>query len=137
MNILQGNAAISVWLLRIIGLLGAVVGIACHFGTWHTIQTGTKEIVSTGFDGLGMIAIGILIVYLLLLLLNSVYAVLCAVLFIPYMLEQVIGVNLLRYMPLETTKLFPALYLYLPFSTILMLVGSFAPVLFHFLPTKK
>ena len=132
MKLLQGNAQTSLLLLRILGLLGAAIGIAAHFGNWHTIQTTPKDIVHTGLEDMGMIGIGILAIYALLLSLNSIYAILLAVVFFPYMLEQVVGLNLLRYMPLATTKLHTPLYLFLPMAAVLLLIGSFAPILRHF-----
>lgn len=129
MNLLQGNVQIGIFLLRIVGFLGAILGIISHFSAWTTIKTGaSSSITNTGLEGLGIIGVGILGVYLLLLLLNSVYALLPAIIFFPYMLEQFIGVNLLRYMPLESTKLLSGLYLLLPTAAILLLIGSLAPL---------
>jgi hypothetical protein len=135
-KILQGNASISLFLLRALGFLGAMTGIVAHFLTWYTIQNKPQNVIGTGLEGIGMIGIGILVIYTLLILVNSAYSILPAVLFIPYMLEQVFGLHLLRYMPLDSTKLGVALYAFLPFSAILILIGSFAPILSQILSQK-
>ncbi len=138
MNLLQGNAHIGIFLLRAIGFLGAILGVFSHFLTWTTIKiSDTSTITNTGLQGIGIIGLGILGVYLLLLLLNSVYIILPAIIFFPYMLEQFIGLGLLRYMPLESTKLGSGLYLFLPFAAILLLLGSLAPLFSHILQHKK
>ena len=131
-NILQGNAQTSVGLLRILGVLGALIGIASHFFTWYTIQNTPKNITGTGAEGLGFIGMAILVGYMGLLLLDSSYAILLALMFTLYMLEQTIGLHLLRYMPFATTKLSVFIYAYLPFSAILVLLGSFASILNKF-----
>ncbi len=137
MKLLQGNAQIGISILRILGIIGVLIGIASHFMTWTVIQTdGGKDVVITGYEGNGWIGILILIVFGLLLMLNSVYSILVLVFFIPYLLEQTIGINLLRYMPLESTKLQVGLYLYLPTGFFLSLIGSFAPVLSHIFKGK-
>lgn len=129
MSIFQGNAQTSLLVLRIIGLLGVFIGIFAHFLMWSDIDAGGgKHVINTGLEGYGLMGIGILVVFALLLLLNSVYAIVILLLFVPYMLEQIIGVNLLRYMPLSSTKLGAGLYLYLPMGFIFALIGSFAPI---------
>jgi hypothetical protein len=137
-DMLQGSASIGILLLRVIGLLGALLGIASHFAVWTTIDAGGgKQVLLYGYQGLGMVGIGLLGVSAVLLLLNSVYAIVPLAFFLPYMLEQIIGLNLLRYMPLATTKLSPMLYAYLPTGFVWALLGSFAPMLGHIWQGKK
>lgn len=137
MKFLQGNIAISIFLLRMIGFLGAILGIFAHFNTWYTIISPPKDVIGTGLQDLGYIGIALLIFYLVLMLINSGYSILIAVVFMAYMLEQVIGTHLLRYMPLSTTKLSISLYLYLPLSSFLIVLGSFASIISQIIAYKN
>jgi hypothetical protein len=86
-DMIQGNASIGILLLRIIGILGALLGIASHFAVWTTIEAGAgKQVLLYGYQGLGMVGISLLGVSAVLLLLNSVYAIVPLVFFLPYML---------------------------------------------------
>jgi lipid-A-disaccharide synthase-like uncharacterized protein len=123
MNILKGNASIGIILLKLVGFFGVILGTASHFLTWATIEAGDKKVLLNGLEGIGFIGIRILVIYLILLALDSVYVILMGILFLPYMIEQVIGLHLLRYMPLSTTKLTPALYLFLPLAAFMLLIG--------------
>jgi hypothetical protein len=130
-KILRGNAHSGILLLWILGLLGAVFGVLIHFLDWSIIAVDKqKNLVTRGIDtDFGALALAILAVYCIFLGIRSVFTIFWAMLFLAYTLEQVIGMHLLRYMPLESTKLLPPLYLYLPTVTGLMLVGSFSPIL--------
>lgn len=135
---IQGNASIGILLLRIIGILGALLGIVSHFAVWTTIEAGAgKQVLLYGYEGLGLVGLALLGISAVLLLLNSVYAMVPLMFFLPYLLEQIIGLNLLRYMPLASTKLSPMLYAYLPTGFVWALVGSFAPILWHIFQNKK
>lgn len=137
MNFIQGNSHTGIMVLRVLGFLGAGITVFAHFLMWHTILNKPENVVVTGLQDAGFLGLIVVAVFLGLLLLNSVYAVLPAILLLPYMLEQVIGTHLLRYMPFESTKLGVGLYLYLPFGIFLILLGSLAPILYHCLHSKK
>lgn len=127
MNALKGTARSGALALRILGILGAIIGIAAHFMVWTDINAADHHVLIKGYEGYGAAGIGILVVFAALLALDSVYAILVLALFIPYMLEQIIGVNLLRYMPLDSTELRAPLYLLMPTGFGFALLGSFAP----------
>jgi hypothetical protein len=129
-KILRGTANSGILLLWVLGLLGVVLGLFTHLLDWSIIDIDNqKRLVSRGIDtDLGPLALGILAVYCIFLGIRSVFTIFWAILFLVYTFEQVIGAHLLRYMPLETTKLLPGLYLYLPMAALMMLVGSFSPI---------
>jgi hypothetical protein len=130
-QILRGNAHSGLLLLWILGLLGAVLGAFAHLLEWYMIAIDKqKKLIGRGIDtDLGVLALVLLAMYCVFLGLRSVYTVFWAVLFMVYVFEQVVGAHLLRYMPLESTQLLPALYLYLPISALLMLLGSVSTIL--------
>jgi hypothetical protein len=132
LSTLKGNPTTASYLLWILGWAGIILAIFSHLQTWRTFGADVK-VKGTGLDSeYAYIALGVLAIYALLLLLKSVYTILFALIFGVYVLEQVIGLHFLRYMPFESTKLTPAVYLFLPTSSLLLFLGAFASILMKF-----
>jgi len=119
-------------LLWLLGLLAVFVGVLSHLGNW-SLQTLTDkdmtQIAQSGMQEGGILGFALLGCYLVLFLLGSQYTLLPAILFFVYTLETCIGTHLLRYMPFEHTQLLPALYLGLPLTSLLMLLGGVSTML--------
>ncbi|NJL13711.1 MAG: hypothetical protein HC913_12370 [Microscillaceae bacterium] len=131
LKVIQGNAQSATSLLWGIGVGGAILSLAAHFFVWRKI--GEKFLATGTSTEWFFVFLGLFGVYLLGMFLGSVYTLLPALATCAYALEQVWGLHLLRYMPLESTKLYPALYLLLPIGAMAMLIGALSTILLKFI----
>lgn len=120
-QLLVGNHKSAITMLWFLGWLGVLLCIGVHFGPWYIIG----EVKGNGLNtDLGYITLFLVLVYAVLLAFRSVYSMLIVVLLFACVLEVIVGLHLLRYMPFDSTKLTAVLYVGLPCSLFLMFLGA-------------
>lgn len=128
-SFIQGSACTGAWLLIGMGVFGIFVTIQANTTVWNVITVNADKTVNSGV--LTPYIVVFLLIYALLLALRSVYAIVPVLLYAFYVLETVIGVQFLGHMPLSITSLKPGLYMAMPMSLLLLLLGGIGTIVYR------